>query len=138
KAKALGYAPLGYVKSWAYAAVDPGWQLLMAPVFAAPKALDRAGLTLADMDLVDVHEAFAAQVASNLEALASTTFAKERLGREKAVGEVDPAKLNVNGGSIAIGHPFAATRGGKGGSAPRAVQKSGKKHPPAPGWAARG
>ncbi len=63
KAKALGYTPLGYVKSWSYAAVDPGWQLLMAPVFAAPRALERAGLTLADMDLVDMHEAFAAQVA---------------------------------------------------------------------------
>jgi acetyl-CoA acyltransferase len=109
KARALGYAPLGYVKSWAYAAVDPGWQLLMAPVFAVPRALDRAGLTLADMDVVDMHEAFAAQVASNLDALASTTFAHERLGRTSAVGTVDPAKLNVNGGSIAIGHPFGMT-----------------------------
>src|SRR5262249_9774199 len=59
KAKALGYAPLGFVKSWAYAAVDPNWQLLMGPVFAAPKALERAGLSLGDMDLVDMHEAFA-------------------------------------------------------------------------------
>jgi acetyl-CoA acyltransferase len=109
KAKALGYKPLGYLKAWSYAAVDPGWQLLMGPVFAAPKALDRAGLTLAQMDLVDMHEAFAAQVASNLQALASKKFAEERLGRRAAVGEVDPAKLNVNGGSIAIGHPFAAT-----------------------------
>lgn len=111
KAKALGYAPLGYLKSWSYAAVDPSWQLLMGPVFAAPKALARAGLTLAEMDLVDMHEAFAAQVASNLQALASKKFASERLGLSEAVGEVDPAKLNVNGGSIAIGHPFAATGG---------------------------
>ena len=111
KARALGYAPLGFVKSWAYAAVDPGWQLLMAPVFAAPKALDRAGLTLADMDLVDMHEAFAAQVAANLKAMASKQFAVEKLGRAAAVGEIDPARLNVNGGSIAIGHPFAATGG---------------------------
>jgi acetyl-CoA acyltransferase len=109
KARALGYDPLGYVKSWAYAAVDPGWQLLMGPVFAAPKALDRAGLTLDQMDLVDMHEAFAAQIASNLQALASKRFAEEKLGRSQPVGEVDPAKLNVNGGSIAIGHPFAAT-----------------------------
>ncbi len=128
KAKALGYAPLGYVKSWAYAAVDPGWQLLMAPVFAAPKALDRAGLTLADMDLVDVHEAFAAQVASNLEALASASFAKEKLGRSEAVGEVDPAKLNVNGGSIAIGHPFAATGARMVLSTLRELKKRGKQH----------
>ncbi|MCA9622413.1 MAG: acetyl-CoA C-acyltransferase FadI [Myxococcales bacterium] len=111
KAKALGYEPLAYLKSWAYAAVDPAWQLLMAPVWAAPVALERAGLTLADMDLVDVHEAFAAQVASNLQAMASKTFAEERLGRSQPVGEVDPDKLNVHGGSIALGHPFAATGG---------------------------
>jgi acetyl-CoA acyltransferase len=128
KARALGYAPLGFVKSWAYAAVDPGWQLLMAPVFAAPRALERAGLTLADMDLVDVHEAFAAQVASNLKALASPSFARDHLGRGQAVGEVDPAKLNVNGGSIAIGHPFAATGGRMVLSTLRELKKRGKQH----------
>ena len=116
KARALGYTPLGFVKSWAYAAVDPGWQLLMAPVFAAPRALDRAGLTLADMDLVDMHEAFAAQVAA------------EKLGRAAAVGEVDPSKLNVNGGSIAIGHPFAATGGRMVLSTLRELTKRGGKH----------
>src|SRR6185369_5633039 len=104
KAKAMGYESLGYLRSWAYAAVDPGWQLLMAPVFAMPKALERAGLTLAQMDLVDILEAFAAQLASNLKVLASKKFARERLGRDQAVGEIDPEKLNVNGGSIAIGH----------------------------------
>jgi acetyl-CoA acyltransferase len=128
KARALGYAPLGYVKSWAYAAVDPGWQLLMAPVFAAPRALDRAGLTLADMALVDVHEAFAAQVAANLRALASASFAAEHLGRSWAVGEVDPARLNVNGGSIAIGHPFAATGGRMVLSTLRELKKRGEQH----------
>jgi acetyl-CoA acyltransferase len=110
KAKALGYLPLGYLRSYAYAAVDPGWQLLMAPVFALPKALDRAGgLTLGQMDLVDIHEAFAAQVASNLQAIGSKKFAQEHLGMGEALGEIDPDKINVNGGSIAIGHPFAAT-----------------------------
>lgn len=128
KAKALGYAPLGFVKSWAYAAVDPGWQLLMGPVFAVPRALERAGLTLADMDLVDMHEAFAAQVASNLQALASKKFAEERLGRGEAVGEVDPQKLNVNGGSIAIGHPFAATGGRMVLSTLRELKKRGGQH----------
>lgn len=128
KAKALGYTPLGYVKSWAYAAVDPGWQLLMAPVFAAPKALDRAGLKLSDMDLVDMHEAFAAQVVSNLDALASRTFAEEKLGRAEAVGEIDPDRLNVNGGSIAIGHPFAATGGRMVLSTLRELQKRKKQH----------
>jgi len=128
RAKALGYAPLGYVKSWAYAAVDPGWQLLMAPVFAAPKALDRAGLSLADMDLVDMHEAFAVQVASNLKALASRQFAEEKLGRSEAVGEIDPSILNVNGGSIAIGHPFGATGGRMVLSTLRELKKRGKQH----------
>ena len=128
KAKALGYTPLGYLKSWAYAAVDPGWQLLMGPVFAAPLALDRAGLTLKDMDLVDMHEAFAAQVASNIQALASKKFAEERLGRSEAVGEIDLAKLNVNGGSIAIGHPFAATGGRMVLSTLNELKRRGKQH----------
>jgi acetyl-CoA acyltransferase len=109
KARALGYTPLGYIRSWAYAAVDPAWQLLMAPVFAAPMALERAGMDIGQMQLVDMHEAFAAQVASNVKALASASFAADMMGRSKPVGEIDPAKLNVNGGSIAIGHPFAAT-----------------------------
>jgi acetyl-CoA acyltransferase len=74
-----------------------------------PKALARAGLSLAEMDLVDIHEAFAAQVLSVLKVMGSDSFAKMRLGREHAVGEVDPAKLNVHGGSIALGHPFGAT-----------------------------
>jgi acetyl-CoA acyltransferase len=111
KAKALGLTPLGFLKSYAYAAVDPHWQLLMGPVFAAPKALERAGLTLADMDLIDMHEAFAAQVASNIQALESDAFGRERLGLSGKFGEIDRSKLNVNGGSIAIGHPFAATGG---------------------------
>lgn len=128
KAKALGYTPLGYLRSYAYAAVDPGWQLLSAPVFAAPRALDRAGLGLEEMDLVDMHEAFAAQVASNLKALASRAFAAERLGRAAPVGEVDPAKLNVNGGSIAIGHPFAATGARMVLSTLRELQRRGGQH----------
>jgi acetyl-CoA acyltransferase len=82
----------------------------MAPVFALPKALDRAGgLTLGQMELVDIHEAFAAQVASNLKAIASKKFAEEHLGLSEALGEIDPDRINVNGGSIALGHPFAAT-----------------------------
>jgi acetyl-CoA acyltransferase len=109
KAKALGYEPLGYLKSWAYAALDPSGQLLMGPAYAVPKALDRAGVKLRDMDLVDLHEAFAAAVLSQLEGLGSKKFAEEKLGRSEAVGEVPDEKLNVLGGSIAIGHPFAAT-----------------------------
>jgi len=108
KAKALGYAPLGIIRSYAYAALDPGEQLLQAPVLAAPVALKRAGLILPDIDLVEMHEAFAAQVLSNLQGFESKYWA-ERAGFSEPVGEVDRAKLNVMGGSIAIGHPFGAT-----------------------------
>ena len=108
KAKALGYPTLGIIKSYAYAALDPGEQLLQAPVLAAPVALKRAGLTLKDIDLVEMHEAFAAQVLSNLKGFESKYWA-ERAGFSEPVGEVDRAKLNVMGGSIAIGHPFGAT-----------------------------
>ena len=108
KAKSLGYEPLGYIRSYAYAALDPGEQLLQAPVLAAPVALSRAGLTLRDMDLVEMHEAFAAQVLSNLRGFESQYWA-ERAGFSRPVGEVDQSRLNVMGGSIAIGHPFGAT-----------------------------
>ena len=110
KARVLGYKPLAYIRSYSYAALDPGEQLLMGPVLAAPVALDRAGLELKDMDLVEMHEAFAAQVLSNLKGLESRAWA-ERAGYTKPVGEVDRSKLNVMGGSISIGHPFGATGG---------------------------
>ncbi len=109
KAKALGYEPLGYVRSWAYASLDPASQLLQGPAYAAPLALERAGLELSDVDLVEMHEAFAAQILSNLKAFASRKFATEELGRSAPLGEVDLERFNVNGGSIAIGHPFGAT-----------------------------
>jgi acetyl-CoA acyltransferase len=109
KAAELGFKPLAVIESWAYVGVDPADQLLMGPALAMPKALDRAGLKLEEVDLVDMHEAFAGQVLSVLKMLASDAFAKARLGREEAVGEVDPEKLNVHGGSLAIGHPFGAT-----------------------------
>jgi acetyl-CoA acyltransferase len=108
KAKALGYAPIGYIRSYAYAALDPGEQLLQAPVLAAPVALKRAGLSLKDIDLVEMHEAFAAQVLSNLRGFESPEWA-ERAGFPQPVGRVDRERLNVMGGSIAIGHPFGAT-----------------------------
>ena len=108
RAKALGYHPLAYIRSYAYAAIDPGEQLLQAPVLAAPVALQRAGLTLRDMDLVEMHEAFAAQVLSNLRGLESKVWA-ERAGFSEPVGAVDRSRLNVMGGSLAIGHPFGAT-----------------------------
>lgn len=108
KAAALGYVPLAYIRSYASAALDPGEQLLQAPVLAAPKALQRAGLTLRDIDLVEMHEAFAAQVLSNLRGFESQAWA-ERAGLSQPLGEVDRARLNVMGGSLSIGHPFGAT-----------------------------
>jgi len=107
-AKAHGLTPLAYIRSYAYAALDPGEQLLQAPVLAAPLALKRAGLTLKDIDLVEMHEAFAAQVLSNLRGFESQYWA-ERAGMSSPVGAVDRSKLNVMGGSISIGHPFGAT-----------------------------
>jgi len=110
-ARALGYAPLAYVRSYAVAAVDPGEQLLMGPAFAVPKALVRAKIEWKDLDLVEMHEAFASQVLSNVQAFESDRWARERLGRSSRVGDVNWDRLNVMGGSIAIGHPFGATGG---------------------------
>jgi acetyl-CoA acyltransferase len=109
RARELGLRPLGFLRAYAYAAVDPGWQLLQAPAFSAPKALRRAGMKLGDIDLVEIHEAFAAQVLSNLQAWGSKKFADEYLGGEGPIGEVPEEKINPRGGSISLGHPFAAT-----------------------------
>ncbi|MEV0359607.1 acetyl-CoA C-acyltransferase [Nocardia sp. NPDC050697] len=109
KARALGLTPLAAFRSWSYVSVDPTDQVLIGPAISMPRALDKAGLALADVDLVDIHEAFAAQTLSVLSALASDEWAKTRLDRASAVGEVDPAKVNVHGGSVSLGHPFGAT-----------------------------
>lgn len=109
RAKADGMAVLGRIRSYAFAALDPAEELLGAPVFAAPIALDRAGVSMADIGLMELHEAFASQVLSNLQQLASDEFAKQNLGRTHAVGHPPIESINVMGGSIAIGHPFAAT-----------------------------
>jgi len=108
-ARAEGREALAFVKGWAVSAVDPGGQLLMGPALAVPKVLERCGLGLEDMGLIEMHEAFGAQVASNIQALESETWARERLGRQAPVGRVDREKLNVCGSSIALGHPFGAT-----------------------------
>jgi acetyl-CoA acyltransferase len=110
RAQTLGYRPLAWIRSYAYAALDPGEQLLMGPVLAAPVALQRAGLSLRDIDLVEMHEAFASQVLCNLRGFESKEWA-QRAGFSEPVGEVDRARLNVMGGSISIGHPFGATGG---------------------------
>ena len=109
RAKALGYTPLGYLRSYSFTALNPGDQLLQGPAYAAPAALDAAGLKLSDIDLVEMHEAFASQILSNMKAFASKKFAEEELGRSAPLGVVDFERFNVTGGSIAIGHPFGAT-----------------------------
>lgn len=109
KAKELGYTPLAAVRSWDYCAVDPRDQLLMGPAISIPRALQKAGLTMETVDLVDIHEAFAAQVLSVLAMLDSDAFAQERLGLKEKVGIPSIDKLNVHGGSLALGHPFGAT-----------------------------
>lgn len=109
KARALGYEPLGYIRSYAYTALAPSDQLLQGPVYAVPKALDRAGITMQDIELWEVHEAFAAQVLSNFQWLDSDEIARTRLGRERKVGLIPEDRINVMGGSIALGHPFGAT-----------------------------
>ncbi|WP_387690517.1 acetyl-CoA C-acyltransferase FadI [Photorhabdus sp. RM71S] len=108
-AKALGIKPLGYLRSYAFSAIDVWQDMLLGPSYATPIALDRAGITLKDLTLIDMHEAFAAQTLANLKMFASDEFARNKLGCAQAIGEVDMDKFNVLGGSIAYGHPFAAT-----------------------------
>lgn len=98
-ARAAGYEPLAFIRSYAVAAVDPGWQLLQAPVWAVPSALERAGIHWKDLGLIEIHEAFAAQVLSNLQGFAAKGW------------EINEEIINVMGGSISIGHPFGATGG---------------------------
>jgi len=109
RAKELGYKPLGYIRSFGFAAIDVWQDMLMGPSYATPIALARAGMNLADLDLIEMHEAFAAQALANMKMFGSTKFAKEHLGRDKAIGDIDMDKFNVMGGSLAYGHPFAAT-----------------------------
>ena len=109
RAKELGYKPLGYIRSYAFTAIDVWEDMLMGPSYATPIALERAGMQLSDLDLIEMHEAFAAQTLANVKMFASKKFAEEKLGRSHAIGEIDMDKFNVMGGSLAYGHPFAAT-----------------------------
>ena len=109
KAKAEGLKPIGFLRSYAFAATDPFDQLLQGPVFALPVALDRARLSLKEITVIEMHEAFAAQVLSNIQWMGSKKIAEQKLGRSEPVGEIDPEKINRTGGSIALGHPFGAT-----------------------------
>jgi acetyl-CoA acyltransferase len=128
KAKELGYTPKAYIKEYAYVALDPHDQLLLGNAYAIPKVLDKAKLSLNDMDFIEMHEAFAAQVLSTIKALASKKFAEEKLGKSEAVGEINPEIFNINGGSLALGHPFGATGGRIVTTMANELQSSGKQY----------
>jgi acetyl-CoA acetyltransferase family protein len=106
--RAEGRRPLGYLRAYAYAGCDPS-RMGLGPVFATSKLLQKIGLSLRDIDLIELNEAFAAVVLANEKAFASPHFAREHLGRDSALGEMDRDRLNVNGGAIALGHPVGAT-----------------------------
>jgi acetyl-CoA acyltransferase len=110
KARELNMQPLGIIRGVASTAIDITKEpLLIGPAFAIPKALKQAGVQWEDLDLLEVHEAFAAQVLATLQAIESKEWAKQKLGLDRAIGSIDMSKLNVNGGSIPLGHPFGAT-----------------------------
>ena len=109
RAKELGLEPLGFIRSYAFTAAEAAKDMLMGPSYATPRALDKAGIQLSDLALIEMHEAFAAQTLTNVKMFASDQFAQERLGRASKIGEIDMDKFNVIGSSIAYGHPFAAT-----------------------------
>ncbi|BAC95205.1 fatty oxidation complex, beta subunit [Vibrio vulnificus YJ016] len=109
RAKELGMEILGYIRGYAFSAIGVESDMLMGPSYATSKVLQSTGLALSDLTLIDMHEAFAAQALANVKMFASDKFAQENLGRSKAMGEIDMDKFNVLGGSIAYGHPFAAT-----------------------------
>jgi acetyl-CoA acetyltransferase family protein len=110
KAQAMGIKPLAIIKGQAYAGLDPQ-RMGLGPVFSTKKLFDQLGLSMAQMDVVELNEAFAAQVLACLQAFASQEVSTKHLGFDKAVGELDPAKLNVNGGAIALGHPVGSSGG---------------------------
>lgn len=108
KARALGLTPLGYLKAYATSGLEPA-RMGLGPAYATAKLLDKTGMRLEEIDLIEINEAFAGQVLAVMKALESDTFAKQALQKEKAVGSIDPDKLNVNGGAIALGHPLGAS-----------------------------
>jgi len=108
KAKQIGYQPLGYIRSYAYEGVEPA-KMGLGPAYAIPRVLDKAGLKLKDIDLIEINEAFAAQVLACLKLLGSKKFAEENFSASGPIGDIDIDKLNVNGGAIALGHPVGSS-----------------------------
>jgi acetyl-CoA acyltransferase len=129
KAKALGYATDVTLKAWHFSAIDPYPQLLLAPVLGWPAVLKKAGISVKDIDLFEIHEAFAGQVLTTIRCLESKDFAKTYFNQDTpVVDKIDMSKVNVNGGSIAIGHPFAATGGRIVTSAANELRRTGKRY----------
>lgn len=109
KAKQLGLNPKAYLHSYSFSGCDLKEELLLGPTYAMSKLLAKTGIALNEIDVFEFHEAFAGQILVNLKCMASDEFARQKLGREKAVGQVPMDKLNVYGGSLSLGHPFGAT-----------------------------
>ena len=130
KAKELGYPTDVTIKSWDFSGIDPFPELLLAPPIGWHRALKKAGLTAKDIDLFEIHEAFAGQVLATIKCVESADFAKKHLNIDHAISNtiIDMEKVNVNGSSIAIGHPFAATAGRVVTSAMNELRRTGKKH----------
>lgn len=105
----LGLKPKAYLREYNFVSQDPGEELLLGPAYSIPKVLDSMKLQLGDIDVFELHEAFAGQVLSVLAALDSDEFAKSSLNRDKKVGSIPMDKLNTRGGSLSLGHPFGAT-----------------------------
>jgi acetyl-CoA C-acetyltransferase/acetyl-CoA acyltransferase len=108
RARSMGLEPLGYIRDYAIAGCDPG-RMGLGPVFAIQKLFKKTGLSLSNFDLFEINEAFAVQVLACQKALASPEFAKHSLGEPAPLGEIDPERLNVNGGAIALGHPVGTS-----------------------------
>lgn len=109
KALELGFTPKAYIRGWTYVASDPFEELLLGPTYATNKVLKQLNLTMADMGVIEFHEAFAGQVLANVAAMGSQSFAEKSLGQTGPVGQMDMSRVNPLGGSLAVGHPFGAT-----------------------------
>ena len=108
-AKANGYTPLSVVRHYCFSAQDPGEELLLGPAYAISQVLKKAELSIDQIDVIELHEAFAGQVLANLKCLESQEFATDKLGQDQAIGTIPMDKLNIHGGSLSLGHPFGAT-----------------------------
>ena len=111
KAKSLGLKPLAYIKAYAHAGSDPWEELLLGPAFAGARVLKKAGITLSDIKVLEIHEAFAAQIIANIRYMESDKWGREALGLSGRMGAFDMERLNTRGGSLSLGHPFGATGG---------------------------